>query len=429
MEPLCQRALWGSLRANEMLSRQLLGGYRCRRSLSTTITLRAAKPSKGKGKPPKPQKSSPATIPKKHNEYKPHTPRSAPSPPHSPISNLKPKFHANPNPFKNRIIPMFFGGIALACFSGGMAYLYIMFSQEGDGPRKTTPDEQEDVSKRYDQIARTFDNTVDSTESMMGIASLRKKLVSQAVGDVLEVSIGTGRNLEFYSFDFKGYQGVGKVDEKGHIKKGKVRSLTAVDKSGEMLEIAHEKFGKMFPGILGVRWVIADAAQKGAVPGPPRSANERSGNLEKKYDTVVQTMGLCSVSDPVALLRNLGECVKEEGRILLLEHGRGKWEWLNRYLDRSAEGHARLYGCWWNRDMKRIVEESGLEVVKIETPKWWHGGTTWWIELKKPKAQARSLAFQADEKTKGGLPVVNANMKEESLPVGEPKKGWWWNSK
>ena len=321
---------------------------------------------------------------------------------------------------------MFFGGIALACFSGGIAYLYIMFSQEGDGPRKITPNEQEDVSKRYDQIARTFDNTVDSTESMMGIASLRQKLVSQAVGDVLEVSIGTGRNLEFYSFDFKGYQGVGKVDEKGNIKKGKVRSLTAVDKSGEMLEIAHEKFGKTFPGILGVRWIIADAAEKGAIPGPPRSANERSGNLDKKYDTVVQTMGLCSVSDPVALLRNLGECVKEdEGRILLLEHGRGKWEWLNKYLDRSAEGHAKLYGCWWNRDMRSIVEESGLEVVKIETPKWWHGGTTWWIELKKPKAQANTLVSRLVEKSKPNVPVLEANKKEEPLPVTTSKKGWW----
>ncbi|KAG4418251.1 hypothetical protein IFR04_008609 [Cadophora malorum] len=424
MEPICQRVLRGSSGANKIILRQLLRSYPCQRNFSTTIFLKAAKPLKGKPKPPKPHKPSPATIPKKHNEYKPHTPKAIPPSPISPTSTPRPD--ANPNPFKNRIIPMFFGGIALACFSGGIAYLYIMFSQEGDGPRKITPNEQEDVSKRYDQIARTFDNTVDSTESMMGIASLRQKLVSQAVGDVLEVSIGTGRNLEFYSFDFKGYQGVGKVDEKGNIKKGKVRSLTAVDKSGEMLEIAHEKFGKTFPGILGVRWIIADAAEKGAIPGPPRSANERSGNLDKKYDTVVQTMGLCSVSDPVALLRNLGECVKEdEGRILLLEHGRGKWEWLNKYLDRSAEGHAKLYGCWWNRDMRSIVEESGLEVVKIETPKWWHGGTTWWIELKKPKAQANTLVSRLVEKSKPNVPVLEANKKEEPLPVTTSKKGWW----
>ena len=166
-----------------------------------------------------------------------------------------------------------------------------------------------------------------------------------------------------------------------------------MDKSPEMLEIAHEKFSKMFPGILGVRWIIGDAVEKGVIPGPPRSANERSGNLEAKYDTVIQTMGLCSVSDPVALLKNLGECVKEEeGRILLLEHGRGTFEVVNKILDTSAEGHARKFGCWWNRDLRQIVEDSGLEVVKIERPKSWrHGGTTWWIELKKPKAEATKV--------------------------------------
>lgn len=161
----------------------------------------------------------------------------------------------------------------------------------------------------------------------MGINNLRRKLASQAYGDVLEVSIGTGRNLEFYDWDFKGFNGVGKVNHKGDVKKGKIRSFTAVDKSAEMLEIAHQKFSSMFPGILGVRWVVGDAAEKGVIPGPPSNANERSGSLEgKKYDVVIQTMGLCSVKDPVALLKNLGDCVEEDGRIFLLEHGRGTWQ-------------------------------------------------------------------------------------------------------
>ncbi|KAH7323721.1 S-adenosyl-L-methionine-dependent methyltransferase [Rhexocercosporidium sp. MPI-PUGE-AT-0058] len=422
MDNLCRSALYGSLRFNGSISRRRFVRYECQRNLSTTVSLKAAKPPKRKPKPDTPHKSSTTTTPKARHEHKPYTLRVNTTKPGPTSSNPEPKS----NPFRHRIIPIFFGSIALVGFSGGMSYYYVMFNQDADGPRKTTPAIQEDVSKRYDQIATTFDNTVDSTESMMGISSLRRKLASQAVGDVLEVSIGTGRNLEFYSWDFKGYQGVGKVDERGFIKKGKVRSFTAVDKSAEMLEIAHEKFGKMFPGILGVRWIIADAAEKGAIPGPPRSANEMSGNLEKKYDTVVQTMGLCSVSDPVALLRNLGECVKEdEGRILLLEHGRGKWEWLNKYLDRSAESHAKLYGCWWNRDMRSIVEESGLEVVKIETPKWWHGGTTWWIELKKPIAQSKIV--EAQQKIKLASSAVESEKKEEPLPLTakSKKKGWW----
>jgi len=189
-----------------------------------------------------------------------------------------------------------------------------------------------------------------------------------------------------------------------------VRSFTAVDKSAEMLEIAHDKFGKLFPGILGVRWVIGDASQPGIIPPPPKSANERSGNLEgKKYDTILQTMGLCSVDDPVALLKSLGEhVVEEEGRILLLEHGRGKWKWLNGALDRGAEGHAKQFGCWWNRDFTDVIEESGLEVVRVERPKWWHGGTTWWIELKKPRSSSPGSVKQVGESVKEVVEEVKA---------------------
>lgn len=276
------------------------------------------------------------------------------------------------------------------------------------GSSATVPKEassQLDVSSRYDKIARTFDLSVDRTEWLMGLLKLRRKLASQAHGDVLEVSIGTGRNLEYYDWDFKGYNGVGKPAKEGGLKKGKVRSFTAVDKSGEMLEIAHEKFSTMFPGILGVRWIIGDASEE--IPPPPRNSSERSGHLDgMKYDTVVQTMGLCSVDDPVALLKNLGKCVKEEeGRIFLLEHGRGRWSWLNKILDQSAEGHAKAFGCWWNRNMDHIIQESGLDVVNVDT---WHGGTTWWIELKKPKAKI-------------------AEVMEESKKLKEPtKQSSWW---
>jgi methyltransferase OMS1 len=222
----------------------------------------------------------------------------------------------------------------------------------------------------------------------MGYLKLRRKLASQAYGDVLEVSIGTGRNLEYYDWDFKGYNGVGKPAKNGGFKRGKVRSFTAVDKSGEMMEVAREKFSTLFPGILGARWIIGDASE--ALPPPPKNASERSGNIEGgKYDTVIQTFGLCSVDYPVRLLTNLGKFVKEEdGRILLLEHGRGRWDWLNRALDKTAESHANKFGCWWNRDMERIIKDSGLDIVKVENR---HGGTTWWIELKKPRLQAADL--------------------------------------
>ena len=91
-------------------------------------------------------------------------------------------------------------------------------------------------------------------------------------------------------------------------------------------------------------------------------------------------MGICSVADPVRLLRHLGSLVNpHHGRILLLEHGLSHYAWLNTWLDSSAANHADKYGCWWNKNIGRIVEESGLEIVKMKR---YHLGTTWWIELK-----------------------------------------------
>jgi methyltransferase OMS1 len=231
-------------------------------------------------------------------------------------------------------------------------------------------------------------------EKVMGLVKMRKKLAGLAHGDVLEVSIGTGRNLGYYNFSFAN-------------DRGKVKSFTAIDKSAEMLEVAHEKFGKLYPGILGVRWIIGDASEPGKIPPPPKNADGKSGNkVGAKYDTIIQTMGLCSTENPVALLKILGNLVKEDqGRILLIEHGRGKWNWLNKLLDNMAEAHAHEFGCWWNRDLVQIVEDSGLEVVNFSTK---HGGTTCWIELKKSKPKI------ADD----------TSSSEVTSQVTQTKKGW-----
>ena len=95
-------------------------------------------------------------------------------------------------------------------------------------------------------------------------------------------------------------------------------------------------------------------------------------------------MGICSTNDPVRLLKNLGESVENNGRILLLEHGRGTWNWLNHVLDGLAPRHALEFGCIWNKDIGKIVEDSGLEIVEMKRM---HFGTTWWIELR-PRHQA-----------------------------------------
>lgn len=200
----------------------------------------------------------------------------------------------------------------------------------------------------------------------MRLGSKRKDLISRVQGDVLEVSCGTGRNLSYYELGER--RG---TDLNGRAAVLGCRSLTLVDLSPQMVAIAEEKFKELHP------------PDSGSVPVSFRAEDAGSvtvGSGKKYYDTIVQTMGVCSMSDPVSTLRHLGEITEPvNGRILLLEHGRSYYGWLNRILDNLASAHADRHGCWWNRDIGKIVEESGLEVVE---EKRWHFGTTWRFVLR-----------------------------------------------
>ncbi|CAG9943717.1 unnamed protein product, partial [Clonostachys rosea f. rosea IK726] len=116
--------------------------------------------------------------------------------------------------------------------------------------------------------------------------------------------------------------------------------------------------------------------------------NAEQFDKELNFPECPQTFGLCSVSDPVAVVSNLATAVKPgTGRIILLEHGKGWYGIVNGLLDRNAGQHFEKYGCWWNRDIQALVEEAarktpGLEVVKVERPFLLQMGTLLWIELK-----------------------------------------------
>lgn len=99
------------------------------------------------------------------------------------------------------------------------------------------------------------------------------------------------------------------------------------------------------------------------------------------FDTIVQTFGLCSLRDPVAALKEMKRVVKPGGYILLLEHGRSYYDWLNSALDKTAPQHAQKWGCHWNRDIRTLVQEAGLQVEDEER---FHFGTTYLIRVRVP---------------------------------------------
>jgi methyltransferase OMS1 len=142
---------------------------------------------------------------------------------------------------------------------------------------------------------------------------------------------------------------------------------------------------------------------------------------------VIETMGLCSTPEPVKLLQNIEACTKEDGQILLLEHGKSHYDWLNSILDKTAPAHADMHGCWWNKDIGQIVQDSGLEVVEIKR---YNFGTTWWLELKPRKGLRQAVADTVAGTAVAGTTVMGTTATGEPGRVQAAEsavtpKPWW----
>jgi ubiquinone/menaquinone biosynthesis C-methylase UbiE len=185
----------------------------------------------------------------------------------------------------------------------------------------------QEISEKYNRFARWYD-WVEGIPDLLGVSRLRRKLLKRASGKVLEIAVGTGKNLEFYP---EGCQ------------------ITAVDLSSEMLNVARKRATKLR---MDVSVLLADAE---ALPFS-----------DKCFDTVVSSLSTCTFPNPVAALKEIARVCRTEGQVLLLEHGRSNREWLGRWQDRHADQFAKPLGCHWNRESVELVRKGGLKVVEAQ---------------------------------------------------------------
>ncbi|KAG5361574.1 Methyltransferase OMS1 [Yarrowia sp. C11] len=195
-----------------------------------------------------------------------------------------------------------------------------------------------DTTECYDALAKVYDDKMKWEERWGLIFRWRHKVAKELEGDVLEMSCGTGRNIDY-------------LDTR------KVKSITFVDSSLPMLEVAEEKFRKAYPRFKRVQFV----------QGKAESCYELAKDSGMKYDVVFETFGLCSHEDPVKAITEMKQLLKPGGKVVLLEHGKSSWEFITRYLDKKADERAKTWGCRWNLDIPQIVRDSGMAVVKNKT--------------------------------------------------------------
>jgi ubiquinone/menaquinone biosynthesis C-methylase UbiE len=144
-------------------------------------------------------------------------------------------------------------------------------------------DETERIRRLYDKDAPKYDRQMRLFDRTL-FAGGREWVCARAEGDVLEIAVGTGRNLRHYP------AGV---------------NLTAIEFSPAMLEIARKAAAD-----LG-RTVDLRVGDAQALEFPDAS-----------FDTVVCTLALCTIPDDRAAVTEAKRVLRPAGRFLLLEHVR-----------------------------------------------------------------------------------------------------------
>lgn len=177
-----------------------------------------------------------------------------------------------------------------------------------------------------------FPRLLDFSMRYEELGKVRSSIIPDARGAVLEIGIGSGLNLPFYTADA-------------------VTQLYGVDPAGDLLAMARTRASAVrFP----VRFFQQDS---GEIPLPDNS-----------IDTAVVTWSLCSIPNPLPTLREARRVLKEDGRLIFAEHGLSPdiavQSWQNRLtpLWRVLAG-----GCHLNRKMDDLIRSAGFSIVKLET--------------------------------------------------------------
>ena len=157
------------------------------------------------------------------------------------------------------------------------------------------------------------------------VQAQRRLLVPQAQGRVLEVGMGTGRNLPFYD-------------------RQRVSLVVGVDPAMQMHRLAQRR-----------------SRQAGIAVELMGLSAEHLPATDASFDTVVCTYTLCSIPDPLKALREMRRVLVPGGRLLFCEHGRAPDETVRRWQDRLQPLWGALAGgCHLGRDVPALLEAAGF---------------------------------------------------------------------
>lgn len=161
---------------------------------------------------------------------------------------------------------------------------------------------------------------------------LRAQWVPQARGEVLEVGIGSGLNLPFYSHD--------------------VERIYGADPSLELQRIARQRAAST---PIKLEFLL-------------QSAEARLPLADASMDTVVVTWTLCSIPDPLRALQEMNRVLKANGRLIFVEHGHSPDPGVARWQERLTPTWRRFTGgCHLNRKIDELLTDAKFRIAELRT--------------------------------------------------------------
>lgn len=195
--------------------------------------------------------------------------------------------------------------------------------------RSTT--ETDRVRTIQDKHASGYDRKISFFERVL-FGGGREWATAQAEGDVLEVAIGSGRNLPHYSPEV---------------------SITAVELSPEMLALARER-----------------ARDLGREVDLREGDAERLDFADESFDTVLITLGLCTIPDPRRAAAEAFRVLRPGGKLVLLEHVRSPSAPVRTGQRLLEPLTLRFEADHLLRDPLDYLEDVGFELKEVHRSNW-----------------------------------------------------------
>ena len=173
----------------------------------------------------------------------------------------------------------------------------------------------------------------------------REKIIPLASKNVLEIGIGSGLNLPFYTSE--------------------VKKLTAIDPSKELWKRTLVNTQQL---PFNFQFIEASAE---SIPA-----------ISNSFDCVVITYTLCTIPNLTKAFSEIKRVLKPTGKFLFCEHGKAPDNFTQKYQTIINPVWKKIGGgCNLNRNIPTLIEENGFTISKLETmylPGWKPASYNYW---------------------------------------------------